>query len=497
MLKNYNNTRHYKYTIILLIIFCSLHFNSCQTEYSFNENVVLEVNDTSLVLPEFRITYQSDPAFPGHKYGYEGLIEYAEKLIDQMIAHKLAREEKIFYKNPLKNQLDYVVKRETIRVFYKQEVADKIHISETELQSAYKKMSIRLRVKHLFVPTEEEANLLYSALQAGVSFDTLAEQVFKDVDPSIGGTDLGEVGWGDLEKNIEEAVFNLRPKQFSAPVKSRWGYHLLLVTERKENLLLTEDEFMNKRDLIYKKVKRRKEIEASGIYLKNYLEPLDIRVKANTFNKIIRVLRMHSDINEGKAMQRFLPLNDKDITDLETVLQDHLDDALVTSRHEIWSIKDFLVKLRQVPVEKRPSLSSPGQFKKDIGILIRSEFLFKKAKDEGIDKQSEVDSAVNEYAQKLAYEYYLNKIYTAYHPPEEVVKYYRREKGNYKDIESTILRGMTSLEHYKLYYASKQLSQYLRKKFPELKIRINYNLIQKESEIIKWNQPIRMFIPDN
>jgi hypothetical protein len=489
-------TAEYKITIVLLILLGSLKFISCQEEHSLDNNVILDVEDTRIDLRDFRFIYESDPSFPGYKRGYDGLLEYAETLSDQILAHKLAKEEGIFKTDPLKKYLRYAELEKTIRAFYNQEVGNKIRITDAELREAYKKMSVRLRVKHLFAPTKQKADELYTDLQMGIPFDTLARSVFKNVDPSQGSTDLGEITWGDLEKNIEEAVFRLEPKQFSTPVNSRWGYHILLVTERKQKLLLTEDEFVKKYRLIKNQVKIRKETEVAGEYLKNFLDPMDIKIKTNAYNKLINILRMNSDLSQRTVIQQFLPFDDEVINKIEIALENDLDESLMTSKNEIWSIENFLDKIKNLPEDKRPDISSAARFKNDIGLLIRNEFIYKKALDEGIENKFELDSTVNEYKRKLAYEHYRNRFYQAYQIPDPIARYYRREPGDYAGIDTTILRGMTSIEHYRMYYASKKLRQFLRKKFPEIEVFINKKLIWQESERINWNHPVRIFIPN-
>jgi hypothetical protein len=468
---------------------------ACQNKDSIEGNIVLKVDEWEIDLNTFRITYESDPSFPGHKSGVEGLMEYAEKISDHILAEKLGVKEKIYNSEPFKDELEYIKREATIRAYYKHEIKDNIHISENEMHSAFQKMSVRLKVKHLFAPTREEAEALYELLESGIPFDTLAQQVFKNVGTSLGVADLGEIRWGDLETNIEEQIFRLSPNRYSKPVASRWGYHILLVTARSENIMLTENDFNRQRSFIYLKLKQQKEVVSSANYLKNYLDPISIKVKSEPFNRIVQILQINRGEQRGGSFERFQPFQDSHIELLQSRLAKHMDLPFMESAKENWDLGQFLNKVRRLPHDKRPEISSPAQLKKDIGIMIRNEFLFNKAAAEGFINHPSVDSTIKIHTQKIAYVYYLNKFYSTYRPVQDVVDYYKKKPDERTQISNTILRGMTSLERYKLYYASRKLHSYLTGKFSGVTIEINENLLRKESSKINWNQPLRMFIP--
>ena len=83
----------------------------------------------------------------------------------------------------------------------------------------------------------ENANQVYTLLQSGQEFSTLAWRY----DPVTGG----ELGWfpkGYLtEEAIETAAFSLQPGQYSPIVETRVGFHILYVVEREPQRQLDGD----------------------------------------------------------------------------------------------------------------------------------------------------------------------------------------------------------------------------------------------------------------
>ena len=98
---------------------------------------------------------------------------------------------------------------------------------------------IFFRLSTKATPHEQElvrqrADSVYRALQAGADFATLAAKVSQD---SRSAAHEGNLGWmqpGQTFVEFEEAAYALQPGQFSQPVLTPEGYHIILMKERKQ-----------------------------------------------------------------------------------------------------------------------------------------------------------------------------------------------------------------------------------------------------------------------
>lgn len=492
-----NKLLHY---FMILISSFIMSFISCVKENRLDNQTVFIVGKERISLNTFRDFYELDPTFPGYHKGVDGLSEYVDLIIDKILSRKLAKQESIFDSIFYKNRLTYERKKSTIELFYKAKVKNKIQVSEKEIQNTFKKLSIQLHVKHLYSKDRIQANNYYKALMNGTPFDTLAKKVFAGIRKEEGGADLGIITWGDLKPSLETIAFSLTPGVFSKPVKSQWGYHILLVTDRKQNIMMTQEEYRNRHDQLLKKIKRRKEEKAAREYLKNYLDPFDIKVKKEAFIKIIQVLGMDSD-NPQVHLQQNKPITDEQLSHIKVSLINHLDEPFMVSTKLNWSIEDFLNRVGSIPWDQRPNTYSARKFKDDIGVLIRNEFLLSDAIHDNIDKSSEIDSIMGRYEQELAFQYYLKKSYLNYKMPLDVSDYYANKvdkRADIKNVPKSILSGMNTPESYQLYYSRRELHQQLLSHFQDINIQINKELISKEAQKINWNKPVRMFtVPTN
>jgi len=98
--------------------------------------------------------------------------------------------------------------------------------------------------RHILVATEEEANDVISALNAGESFSDLAKAVSTDTGSGANG---GELGWSPVTnyvKEFQDAVKTADIGTIVGPIKSQFGYHIIQVRAR-EDRELTKDQIDN------------------------------------------------------------------------------------------------------------------------------------------------------------------------------------------------------------------------------------------------------------
>jgi peptidyl-prolyl cis-trans isomerase C len=95
----------------------------------------------------------------------------------------------------------------------------------------------QVHVRQMLVQDEANAQSLYTQLQNGADFATLAYKL----DPTTGG-DLGWFPKGYLTQSaVEEAAFALEVGSYSEVIQSDLGYHILYLIERDENHPLSVD----------------------------------------------------------------------------------------------------------------------------------------------------------------------------------------------------------------------------------------------------------------
>lgn len=112
-----------------------------------------------------------------------------------------------------------------------------------------------LHLHHILVKTEKEAKDVLKKLEKGEKFADVASQV--SICPSKGeGGDLKWMPKGSLLPEIEEVAFNMKNGQITGPVKTKFGFHLLFVEDRRPP---QENSYDQVKDYIVEQLKFQKQ----------------------------------------------------------------------------------------------------------------------------------------------------------------------------------------------------------------------------------------------
>jgi len=95
--------------------------------------------------------------------------------------------------------------------------------------------STQIQASHILVKDEETAKKLREQLVADPSkFADLAKEQSIDKTSGAKGGDLGKFGQGRMVPDFERVAFSLKPGELSQPVKTQYGWHIILVKERED-----------------------------------------------------------------------------------------------------------------------------------------------------------------------------------------------------------------------------------------------------------------------
>ena len=90
-------------------------------------------------------------------------------------------------------------------------------------------------VSKLYEEALSKAKDIIKKLKNGESFDDLAKEYSDDTSNKDKGGDLGYFNTGDMLEEFEKAAFALKKGKYTTtPVKTKYGYHIILKTDEKE-----------------------------------------------------------------------------------------------------------------------------------------------------------------------------------------------------------------------------------------------------------------------
>lgn len=174
---------------------------------------------------------------------YKDVIEKNKKaflneiIIDELLYNEALRKG-LDKDKEVKEIVEEANKKILIARLLKDEVDDEIIISEEEIQEFYNANREKFgvpevrRASHILVATEEEAQNVLKELAAGKNFEDLARERSIDPTAKVGG-DIGYFTRKQLTPEIEAVAFDMDIDETSGVVKTKFGYHVIKLTEKR------------------------------------------------------------------------------------------------------------------------------------------------------------------------------------------------------------------------------------------------------------------------
>jgi len=139
-----------------------------------------------------------------------------------------------------------------------------------------------IRARHIMVATEGDAQLVYKKIKSNKSgFSELAKTY--SLDPGgVAGGDLGYFSTGQMPEDFD-SIFNLKLNQVSEIIKTPYGYHVFIVTDKKPARQMS---FNESKKRIHNSLLRDKQAKAFNRWLLKLKDKSKIKIVNNVASKI-------------------------------------------------------------------------------------------------------------------------------------------------------------------------------------------------------------------
>jgi peptidyl-prolyl cis-trans isomerase C len=341
-----------------------------------------------------------------------------------------------FEQNPVVRKVtDWAERDQMIKALYRDEVRNKVQPTEEELRAAFLRGREQVRLRHLFARSEAEALRLKEELDKGVSFEELAAHSFRDSTLRRTGGDLGFVGYDDIDEKLAEVAFDLPQHQVSPPVRSRYGWHLLRVDNKRQQIFNSEAEYGQQRDAIAKEMSRKLEKKMAGAYVDRMMTSLDVKMINATFN-ILAADVQGIVLGAERMVPNYQPmLGDGEMMMMNQGASGHEKEILVTWKDGQWTLGDFLKRVESLPISERPRVDTPGHLRFDIGKQIMRELLVQEARRKKLERDPLVQEGVRKWREEYLFGTLWQKVRdTVQVSRQEEEAFFAAHQGRYREF---------------------------------------------------------------
>lgn len=130
-------------------------------------------------------------------------------------------------------------------LYYERMVIDNVDaLSDEEKRVAYAKYMSKVHVRQLYFSDKKRADIYFERLEQGEDFIDLANELYETAAYDSLAGDMGFISYFEVDDAISEAAYNLNDQfEYSRPVRSRKGYHILRLENRVTSPILTESAY--------------------------------------------------------------------------------------------------------------------------------------------------------------------------------------------------------------------------------------------------------------
>jgi len=203
------------------------------------ENKVLaKVGDREITISDVDFVINNlDPNTQQQFNSEEGQKRVVTELVNQELFFLDAVKNGIDKDEEFVNQMEKA-KADLLKQYYITKLLSKADVDDVEIFNFYganREMFVdkeEIRARHILVSTEEEANKIEAEIKAGLAFEDAAKK-YSSCPSSQEGGDLGFFSAGQMVPEFEKVAFSLKNGEISNPVKTQFGYHIILTEEKK------------------------------------------------------------------------------------------------------------------------------------------------------------------------------------------------------------------------------------------------------------------------
>ncbi|MFA6055322.1 MAG: peptidyl-prolyl cis-trans isomerase [Thermodesulfovibrionales bacterium] len=191
------------------------------------------------------------------------LSHYVNKMIDDKLLVHEARTDGMDQLPEIKQAIEAYLLRESVVRLHKEEIVDKVSITEDEMRDHYRKNYEQFKLGIIEVKSEGEAGEILSRLKNGADFAELVQKFSThNSKEKQGEIALKRMG---MSSEVYNAVSALNIGEYSNVVKPGNAYYILKLLGKSTP---PENEFDNVKGGIKKDLRKQKENERSDEYLK-------------------------------------------------------------------------------------------------------------------------------------------------------------------------------------------------------------------------------------
>lgn len=199
-----------------------------------DDQVLFRVNGDDITAKEFKHVYSKNNINNDSAFTKSDIKDY----LDLYVNFKLKIQEA--QSRGMDTSKTFLDEFSTYKEQLKKPYLTENKVTERLVKEAYDRFKYEVRAAHILINAKEDTLDAYnkvtaikSQLDKGVEFEELAKQYSQDPSVKVNGGDLGYFTSFQMVYPFESAAYNTQVGEVSDPVRTKFGYHLVKVKDRR------------------------------------------------------------------------------------------------------------------------------------------------------------------------------------------------------------------------------------------------------------------------
>ncbi|MEQ9104867.1 MAG: peptidylprolyl isomerase [Rhodothermales bacterium] len=250
------------------------------------------VDDTPVTVTWFNQTYVDFLIRTGSNDTRANRQAHLDNLIDSILLAAEHDRQQLDEQPDFRHFRDRVEQEELGTRYFETALLDTMSApTEAQIRRTFTRWKSQAVVSHLFFRTLEEAEQSHARLESGVAFLDEAQRVYGTMAyDSLAGY-LGPIRYFNTDDAFAEAAWSLEQGAYSAPVRSRFGYHIIRLENLIREPLLTESEYQTRREGMSSQYRLRRRRLEGDEFIMQFMTARNVDVNGPAVSALSDLLR--------------------------------------------------------------------------------------------------------------------------------------------------------------------------------------------------------------
>ncbi len=382
--------------LFIIGLFFLVAISGCSKETSTDQDIITEIEGERVNVEIFEAKYVRHLIQTGRNDTKKERYAFLNQFQDEVLLAKKAADSGFLDHPTYQRTITFAQRKAMVDFYFIDQMDERLEpATDEEVRLAYAKSKRKAYVRHLYSRDRNEIEQYYNRLLKGESFVDLANELFKTpAYDSLAGY-IGPIGYYSVDDAFAEAAFSTNQGEFSKPVKSNFGFHIVLVEYLEIPTILTESDYQTRKSGIGSQVRlRNQELEANE-YVNELMASLLVQVSEDNIfelKQVIDQLGQNNIVNNSNQNeQQSDNWQDSDFRQLQSAMDGAtiLGSFIYKGERVDFTFDDYLKWLPYLSYAE-----SKARIGTSVGRGIRNEVFYMMASEEGYQEDERVKEEV-------------------------------------------------------------------------------------------------------